>query len=311
MDAVVNDMNAAYDAGYTGFSATLATQDAASQLALTTLANAVNIPTPEHSEAIARLFDQESEMAAQASSMTVAEFRVWMYAVHSAFLQGMSSIVEGTDGRYAFSNGSQPFADPSSLTADGEAGMNQAGMGLRMSVWDLVHPLVTNRIVRVIIRATRLSDSLQECNDEVYEIELDSNGDVVQPRPNDCFISEYSCDNLTVTFSLQSRIDDEAVASSTLAVYRAASPNPVVYSSPAGSAAASSEITGLRTASVVVTFPSAGFYTVGSKSISAAGVLSSGIIEQTIWVGTEQPAGPLSVEALVIRSSPNDVVEDS
>jgi hypothetical protein len=305
LDDVVANMNAAYDAGYVGFLATLDFQADRAQKALQSLSNATGIPTPEHSESIAKLFDQLREFAVLGSSMTITQFQNYLYSVHSSYLVGVSSVVEGTTGRYTFSDGSQPYAKPGSVLLDGVAGSNVAGgISNRTSVWDLVHPLVTNRIVRVIIRATRVSDGLQEVNDEVYEIELDENGDVVEMRPNSAYIVKMAANNTSVTFSLQSRTDDQLVAAQTLAMYYAAAPNAISYAVPQGTVAASSEVTGVVSGDVVINFPSAGFYRIGAKAISAAGVQSANAAETTIWVGTEQPAGPTGVSALVIRSQP-------
>lgn len=312
LDNVVAAMNAAYDAGYAGFDAVLDAQEVLAQNALQALSNATGIPTPEHSEATARAFLAEREQASLGSAMILADFKAWMYSTHSGFLVSLSSVVEGTNGRYTFSDGSQPYSLPGSVITDGVAGSNMAGgISNRTSVYDLVHPLVTNRIVRVIIRATRVSDGIQEVNDEVFEIELDSLGNVVQPRPNPCYIEDMSADNLTVTFTLQSRTDDQLVAASTLNMYYVAAPGNISYVTPDGSVAASAEITGIVSGDVVVTFPVAGFYRIGAKCISAAGVQSATVAETTIWVGTEQPAGPTGVQALVIRSQPLVPPEDS
>jgi hypothetical protein len=312
LDDVVANMNAAYDAGYTGFVATLDYQATRAQNALQSLSNATGIPTTEHSEAMALLFEQLRGMAVLGSAMTLSEFKLWIYSPMSKYLIGISSVVEGTNGRYSFSDGSQPYALPGNVLSDGVAGSNVAGgISNRTSVWDLVHPLVTNRIVRVIIRSTRLSDSIQEVNDEVYEIELDSNGDVVNPRPNSAYIVNMSSTDLTVTFGLQSRTDDQLVAADTLKMFYSVAPADINYALVKGSVAASGDITGVVSGNVVITFPAPGFYRIGARAVSAAGVQSASSAETTIWVGTEQPAGPTNILAQVIRSQPDTPPEDA
>ena len=313
MDDVIDNMNIIFDAGYsTYFLYMLDVQADRAQVALQDLSDQIGIPTTEHSEQIARLFIQERAMAVLGAALDLAEFKAWMYQTHSNFLIGMSGIVEGTNSRYSFTDGSQPFSLPGSTLGDGVDGSNQAGGIInRTSVWDLVHPLVTNRIIRVIIRSTRVSDGLQEVNDEVFEIELDSLGNVVNPRPNSAYIVKMSADNLTVTFSLQSRTDDQVVAAERLAMYWAASPADIDYTVPKGSVLASSSVAGVVSGDVPLIFPAPGYYRIAAKSLSAAGVQSSTSVETTIWVGVEQPAGPLAISALVIRSQPDSPPEDS
>lgn len=311
IDDVVANMNAAYTVGTVGFVTTLDTQSARANDFLRDLSDSVGIPTPQHDEQIAMAFDNLREAAVFAQAITdIPTFQLSIYQAMSTFLCEMGIVVEGNTSRYIFDDGSLPWSG--SGTSDGPEGSMEAGGGLvsGVSVKGLVTPLVTNRIVRVIVRCTRVADGLQEVNDEVLDIELDASGNVMLPRPNQSYITGISANNLTVTFSLMSKTDDQVVAASTLAVYYAAAPSSPTYVTPAGSAAVSSEVTGMVTADVPVTFPSAGYYVVASKALSAAGVQSSGAKESTIWVGTEQPAAATSVSANVIRSTPVEPVED-
>ncbi|HUW45399.1 MAG TPA: hypothetical protein VMW50_06355, partial [Dehalococcoidia bacterium] len=117
--------------------------------------------------------------------------------------------------------------------------------------------------------------------------------------------------DLTVTFNLQSRIDDQLAAAATMNVYYGVAPTSPTYITPAGSVAVSSEITGLITGSVTVVFPAPGYYVVAAKNITAGGTPSLFAKETTIWVGTEQPPGPTNIKADVIRAAPEKPVEDS
>jgi hypothetical protein len=302
-------MNAAYDAGYSGFVAVLDAQAAAARLDLFTLSTDIGIPTPEHSAAIARLFAQLRARAEDGADLDLADFQSWIYNEFSSFLSGMSLILENTSGRYTFSDGSLPYSGTG--TEDGASGSGTAdGISSAVSVYDLVHPLVTNRWVRVIIRATRVSDGLQECYDEVLEIELDENGDVIPARPNAAYISSIAANNLSLVFNVQSRTDDQRVGAARLAIYVSAAPNSPNYASPTASAVVGSEITGLVSANVSYTFPVAGYYIVAAKALTTAGVQSEFAKESTIWVGTEQPAGPTGIRAEVIRATPDRAEED-
>ena len=308
-DGVVAAMNAAYDTGYTGFAATLAAQELIAQNGLVALSLATGIPTPEHDKAIAQLFTQLSEAAALGSQTVVADFQAFVDNAFSSFLTGMSLVLEGTTGRYTYSDGSLPYSGTG--TADGDAGsLLSDGQSSATSVYNLVSPLVTNRWVRVIIRATRVSDGLTECNDEVLEIELDANGDVVQPRPNAANIESIAVNGLAVTFKVQQRTDDQEVAAATLAVYSAAAPASPTYVTPIASGAAGSAITGLVTANLTYTYPAPGYYVVAAKALSAAGVKSANPKETTIFVGTEQPAAPTNIKAQVIRATPDEAEAD-
>ena len=309
IDNVVIAVDAAYDAGYTGFNDILTTQEAAAQAALISLSTATGIVTTYHAEDIALLFNNLATTSTTFATLTTAQWKTAVYQAMSMWLNGFSMIVDGNAQRYTFTDGSLPWSG--SGINDGDAGSNEAGgLTIGISVKDLVTPLITNRILRVIIRATRLLDGLQEVCDEVLEIELDSTGAIVLPRPNPCSIYDMSFDNLTGTFKLQSKTDDQKVAASTLAIYRGNAPTSPTYASPAGSTTDISEVTGLVTGEVTVLFPTPGYYVIGAKSISAAGVLSAETNEMTVWVGTEQPAGPLNILADVIRAQPEQAIED-
>lgn len=310
IDAVVTTMNAAYDAGYTGFLTTLDAQSTAAQAALTTLSAAVGIPTPEHSANMAVAFTTLREAAESGSALALADFQAWIDNAFSTFLVQMSLTLEGTTGRYTYSDGSLPYSGTG--TSDGDAGSIQSVNASSVSVYDLVTPFVSNRWVRVIIRTTRLSDGLTEVNDEVLEIELDASGNVVVQRPNPAYIESMTANGLATTFRLQSRTDDQEVAAATLALYVAAAPSSPTYVTPAASGTASSSIAGLVTADVTYTFPAPGYYVVAAKSISSLGVQSSSnsAKEFTIWVGTEQPAAPTNIMAEVIRETPDQPEED-
>jgi len=309
IDGVVAAMNAAYDTGYTGFAATLAAQETIAHDGLTALSLATGVPTPEHDEAITQLFTQLSEAAALGSQTEVADFQAFVDNAFSSFMTGMSLTLEGTTGRYTYTDGSLPYSGTG--TADGDAGsLLSDGQVSSTSVYDLVMPLVTNRWVRVIVRATRVSDGLTEVNDEVLEIELDASGDVVQPRPNQAFIESITVNGLAVTFKIQQRTDDQVVAAATMAVYSAAAPTSPTYVTPIVSGAAGTAITGLVTTTLSYTYPAPGYYVVAAKAISASGI-QSGIAKQTtIFVGTEQPAAPTNIKAQVIRATPDEAEED-
>ena len=309
VDGVVAAMNAAYDTGYTGFAATLAAQELIAQDGLVALSLSTGIPTPEHNKAIAQLFTQLSEAAALGSQTEVADWQSFVNNAFSSFLTGMSLMLQGTTGRYTYSDGSLPYSGTG--TADGDAGsLLSDGQSSATSVYSLVSPLITNRWVRVVIRATRVSDGLTECNDEVLEIELDANGDVVQPRPNAANIESITVNGLAVTFKVQQRTDDQEVAAATLAVYSASAPSSPTYVTPIASGAAGSAITGLVTASLTYTYPAPGYYVVAAKGVSAAGVQSGRVKETTIFVGSEQPAAAQAVKAAVIRATPDEAEAD-
>ena len=311
IDGVVDALNTAYDSAPTGFVTTIATQKAVALALLQTLSLSVSIPTIQHSERIAELFTALSGTASGFAEITdPTDYQEFLYPGMSTILNGLSMVVDGSTLRYTFTDGSMPWAG--TVTADGTEGSNEAGGMLSgVSVKDLVTPLITNRIVRYIIRSTRLSDGIQETSDDVQEIELDSTGAIVSPRPNSCFISSMSAVDLTVTFNLQSRIDDQLAAAATMNVYYGVAPTSPTYITPAGSVAVSSEITGLITGSVTVVFPAPGYYVVAAKSITAGGTPSLFAKETTIWVGTEQPPGPTNIKADVIRAAPEKPVEDS
>lgn len=310
MDDVVANINSAYDAGTVGFTTTLDAQSARANDFLRDLSDSVGIPTPQHDEQIAQAFSNLRSAAVFAQSITdVATFKLSIYQAMSTFLCEMGLVVDGMTSRYSFSDGSLPWSG--SGTSDGpEGSMEAGGLVSGVSVKGLVTPLVTNRVVRVIVRCTRVSDGLQEVNDEILDIELDASGNIVLPRPNHAYITGISSDNLSLTFSVMSKTDDQVVAASSLAIYYAAAPNSPSYVTPAGYAVVSSDVTGMVTASVTVAFPLAGYYVVAAKALSAAGTQSSGAKESTIWVGTEQPASATSVSANVIRSTPVEPVED-
>jgi hypothetical protein len=311
IDSIVIAVNTAYDAGYTGFVAILDTQESLGQTALQTLSNAVVVPTTEHAEQMAILFENLRQSAlASADAPTTAYWQSAVYSAQSTFLNGMSLILDGNTQRYTFTDGSLPWSGTG--VSDGDAGSNEAGGYLtQTSVKKLITPFVTNRKIRCICRSLRLSDSIQEVSDEVLTVELDSTGAIVLPRPNASNISNITASNLTVTFKVQAVTDDQVVAAYQLAVYYVAAPADLTYTSPAGTVVASSEITGVVSGDIVVVFPAPGYYIIGSKSITAGGVLSKETRETTIWVGTEQPAAPTGVSAEVIRDKPVEPVEDN
>jgi len=311
IDDVVAQVDTGYDSSPVGFLANLNTQRPRAIAFLQSLSNAVAIPTPLHSEQIGFVFDNLIDQTNAFSWITDStQFQSSLYPAMSSFLNGMSLMVDGSTLRYTFSDGSLPWAG--SGTLDGDAGSNEAGgMPNYVSVNSLVTPLVTNRHVRAIVRATRVADGLQETCDEVLVIELDSTGAIILPRPNSSFIESMSIVNTTVTFKLQARTDDQQVAAARLAVYYGVAPTSPTYATPAASAAVSAEVTGLVTASVTVTFPAQGYYVVASKALSAAGTPSLNAKETTIWVGTEQPPGPTAISARVIRDKPDQPQEDA
>lgn len=308
---VVANMNAAWDAGMTGFTDALDAQAERARNFLLGLQEGIDVPVNDLLEQQVMAFTAVRETAVLFSdSEDDDDFREGIHAAFSTFLNEMSLIVHGRTSAYTFSDGSLPFSGTG--TEDGEDGTSNQGDGLaaRIGAYDLSHPLVTNRIVRVIIRATSALTGLQEASDEVVEMELDENGDMVQPRPNKASIYSVESAGLTVTFGVQYRTDDQKAAPSRLNVYYAAAPSSPTYVVPQGQVSAGTETYGLITGNVTITFPSKGYYVVAAKAESAAGTTSSYAKETTIWVGDEQPAGPTGVKASVIRNAPSQAMED-
>ena len=311
IDNVVSNMDSAYLLAPTLFTSSITTNMVNAQALLQTLSAAVSIPTVYHADRITNAFSTLSDQATSFSDITVqADYQDALRPAMSAFLNAMSVMLDGKATRYTFADGSLPWAGTG--TTDGTNGSNNGlGQMFGLSVKDLVSPLVTNRIVRSIVRATRVIDGLQEVCDEVLEIEIDSLGDIVLPRPNPSFVSDMSCSGLQATFTMQSRTDDQSVAAARLAIWYAIAPaSPDFSTGAAASVAASQPITGLVTGKATITFPSQGYYVVGSKALSSSGVQSLNSAVYTIWVGTAQPAAPLNPGAEVIREMPIELMED-
>jgi len=255
--------------------------------AVKTLGNGIDRDFSNFIQPINLLHKTLSNKSTASVDVSDADWLVLMTPVHEGVLDSMSYFYDGRKGNFLMPDGSIPLASVAS-TSD-------------YSIWDYCTPLVENRIVRVIVRATSLA-GVQETTDYVLEVELDSNGDVVLPRPNTPSIESITSSGRTITVNTLWQEEDSAADAVTIQLWVVAvgvAPNPAI---PSATAALVEGLGGTYRSSPYKLVGSDGYYDLYIAALSADGGQSLLVGPKTRWISNADPYEAQGLEGKIIRS---------
>lgn len=228
-----------------------------------------------------------SNSSSSSVDMTDANWLSRVTAYHAQLLDSMSYFYDGRKGNFLMPDGTVPLLGLS-YPSD-------------YSIWDYVNPLIQNRIVRVIVRATSIA-GVQETTDYVLEIELDASGNVVVPRPNDPSIESMSSSGRTIQVNTLWQEEDSGADASTIQLWVVAvgvAPNPNI---PSATDALIEGMGGTYRASPYKTMGADGYYDIYVAALSDDGGQSNLVGPKTRWISNADPYEAQGVEAKIIRS---------
>lgn len=184
---------------------------------------------------------------------------------------------------------------------DGTVPTSSTNNSVEFSIYNFVTPLVQNRIVRVIVRATHAG--IQEKSDEVLEVELDNSGNVVVARPTEPALEGLSADGLEVTANAMWVPEDSPATADYIQLWVTATgvaPNPAV---PSASEALVAGINGVLRATPSYTVGVEGYYDIYIAAYNSSTTGQSLLVgPKTRWLSADEPYTPQSVVGQIIRS---------
>lgn len=286
------------------YGANMLLRKAECQAALQAFADALQMNIDPFAESMAQCHDWV--IATDATNVD-APLDAWQDRVgfwHGLLLDQASVNLDGQRGGYLMPNGSLPMtvlASSASPTGEGTLGSGAIATPER-TLSDLAWPRVQNRIVRVVIRAT---DPLgnQENYDNVWEVELDSNGDVVVPRPNMPSIESITASGLSLSVAALYQSEDEGVAPTRLQLWVVPSGTTMNPASPSAYGTLVSQLGGTWRATVAKSGLSTGYWDVAVAAYDPVTGGQSLLTDAvTVYVTNIQPGVAQNVSAKVIRA---------
>jgi len=175
--------------------------------------------------------------------------------------------------------------------------------GPSASCADLATPSPRPCRLHCIVRARRQLDDIEEHNDQDWEIELDQNGCVVQPRPNDAWVWSASTNGLTLALKCRVTSDNELVRAEYVDLFCVDAASAIDYSSPQSTAALGEIITGVGTAIPTFAASVAGYYRYAVLARAGSTRSSPNPARERVILLSDSASGTLeSLEAMVVRS---------
>jgi hypothetical protein len=288
-DSAVNSLRLALTFGEASFNSTLATTWGAIIAQLDTLALATDRDLTSIKSGIDNVFATMQGKAATVAGLY--SYGTWYSYVAPEVASGFASLgllFDGNPGRYTLYDGT---------TTD------EATLPLDIPVTERCKPYVRNAIVRAVVRASK--GGVQEMTDQHFKIELDADGAVVPPRPNQALVSSVAMDgSLGIAVTGIVYADDAYDAADFIDVYVTAfgvDPDPdtpsasITLSDPADTAY-------VQSGSTTVTVGGAGWYQVSVAARSGAGSRSALSEPMKVNVFTTSMPAVQSLSAKVVRA---------
>jgi hypothetical protein len=223
--------------------------------------------------------------------------------VYGQYLTFLGDLLNHAPGRYTLPNGAVGGAASGSAALgtgsapDGFAGGNSSGVNY--SLKDVAVPNPKPSTINIVVRATK--GGVQEKTDSVYEVELDSLGAQVNPRPNAAYVQSMSSTGLDLSVIAAVLNDNSAVQAAYIDLYVVAIGSPITLSSPDASVALSTPVFNRQSATLTFTVGGAGHYQVAVVSRSSAGARSANYIVEQRYITDAEPSSVLNLSAKVIR----------
>lgn len=283
----VTNLNTVYDAGQTGFLTQLTTFKDNIKAALDTFGDDIFWNVDELLSTMDQIYGQlYGFVDSLGTSYSDAEWQALVGPILGETYYRLGLMYENVGSRWTLSDGTIYPVDTR----------------YSFSIKDIVNPVSLNAKIYVIIRATKQSTGVQEHNDNIYEIEFDSSGDVVLARPNNVSISETSSSGLTISAITLYSSENEKATPTHIDFYVTAAANTIDYDTPTTSVAIGSDYYNLKKTTATATVIADGYYKIAAKArVSSTGARSESAIEQIILVDSTAPDGVTDLSAQVIR----------
>lgn len=216
---------------------------------------------------------------------------------YGGLLLFLGAILEGQSGRYVFSNGIAPGSAPvgtgsaTGTAPDGTSGTT--GMSFQQSLKSAGEPFVRVGVRRFVVRATKAS--VEERNDQVFQLEINGSNVAELPRPNDAQIKAMSFSGGVLSVVVTVPTANQKVAATAVDLYVVTAGGAIVLGSAVDSEALSDDLGGYKQTSLLAyTMPGTGWFDIAVAARSAAGQRSASYPRKTVEYGGGTVPGAVS-----------------
>lgn len=220
------------------------------------------------------------------SGLTTANWQSNLSDLMADVISNMGNMLASNPWRYTLPDGTYAATD--------NAPVNEK------SIQTFTGKLIKYATLSISLRATKAG--VQEHGDQVWMVEIDDAGNVIQPRPNQAWVESWTSSGLDITAVINYAIDNEMATPDLLRLFVVDSTTDINWDIPQATGAPSDFGFGLMTATVTFTVATSGYYKIGAGAyVTSTGARSEDGVYETIYVTDSQPAAPVDVHATVIR----------
>jgi hypothetical protein len=293
-DSAVSTLTTAFAAGSAGFSAAWTTFDLAIETAVKLFGEQIEYNVHPLIVAMNKVDTQMLGMIQFATAYTGTGWSDFVGPILAQTLQSYGSFINNEPDRWNVS-GYTP-------SIGGEEGGYPELNYSNDSVISLCDPIVKPATVCVVVRATDNATGIQEAGDQEYCFEIDENGDVVPPRPNQAFIESWSHTGLKLTVKGLYLVSDERAEPNQLILCLVPTGTTINPATPVTTATLGSETLGERRATLTYTVAASGYYDIAvlAKNSTTGGISGTYLIK-TVRIDNFAPDGVDNLKATVMR----------